>query len=135
MSATSTPMQDIARKPKLDEASTSTKVKHFMGDYGILVIFALVFVYLSIFAENFLDVDNLTNVVRQSSIIGFIALGMTYVMITAGIDLSVGSVVGLVGVIVAMAAPGTGNAVVIPVLLGIAVGAFVGFLSSAMIVW
>ena len=135
MSATSTPLKDVAAKPKLDETSTSTKVKHFMGDYGILVIFALVFVYLSIFAENFLDVDNLTNVVRQSSIIGFIALGMTYVMITAGIDLSVGSVVGLVGVIVAMAAPGTGNAIVIPILLGIAVGAFVGFLSSAMIVW
>src|SRR5262245_25857758 len=133
MSATT--VQKVVGKAKLDETSTSTRVKHFLGDYGILVIFALVFIYLSVAAQNFLDVDNLTNVVRQSSIIGFIALGMTFVMITAGIDLSVGSVVGLVGVIVAMAAPGTGNAVVIPVLLGIAVGAFVGFLSSAMIVW
>jgi putative xylitol transport system permease protein len=136
MSATtSSPLKEVAAKPKLDETSRSTKVKHFFGDYGLLVIFAVVFIYLSLFAENFLDVDNLTNVVRQSSIIGFIAIGMTYVMITAGIDLSVGSVVGLVGVIVAGAAPGDSSALIIPVLLGLAVGAFVGFLSSAMIVW
>jgi ribose/xylose/arabinose/galactoside ABC-type transport system permease subunit len=133
MSATT--LQELAAKPKLDETSTSTKVKHFLGDYGILVIFAAVFVYLSLFASHFLDVDNLTNVVRQSSIIGFIALGMTYVMITAGIDLSVGSVVGVVGVIVAMASPGASGAFIVPLLLGLAVGAFVGFLSSAMIVW
>jgi ribose/xylose/arabinose/galactoside ABC-type transport system permease subunit len=133
MSATT--LQELAAKPKLDETSTSTKVKHFLGDYGILVIFAAVFVYLSLFASHFLDVDNLTNVVRQSSIIGFIALGMTYVMITAGIDLSVGSVVGVVGVIVAMASPGASGAFIVPLLVGLAVGAFVGFLSSAMIVW
>jgi putative xylitol transport system permease protein len=134
MSATTT-LKEIAAKPKLEETATSTKVKHFFGDYGILAIFAVVFVCLSIFADHFLDVDNLTNVVRQSSIIGFIAIGMTYVMITAGIDLSVGSVVGLVGVIVAFVAPGDSQAFIIPVLLGLATGAFVGFLSSAMIVW
>lgn len=132
---TATTIKDVAAKPKLDETSTSTKVKHFFGDYGILVIFAAVFVYLSVFAENFLDVDNLTNVVRQSSIIGFIALGMTFVMITAGIDLSVGSVVGLTGVVAAMLAPNEGSAIVIPVLAGLAVGAFVGYLSAAMVVW
>lgn len=133
MSATT--FQDLGRKPKLDEAALSTRLKHFAGDYGILVIFAGTFVFLSLFAENFLDVDNLTNVVRQSSIIGLIALGMTFVMITAGIDLSVGSVVGLVGVIAAMLAPNEGSAVIIPVLAGLAVGAFVGFLNAAMIVW
>jgi putative xylitol transport system permease protein len=133
MSATT--FQDLVAKPRLDETSTATKVKHFLGDYGILVIFVGVFVYLSAVAPNFLDVDNLTNVVRQSSIIGFVALGMTFVMITAGIDLSVGSVVGLTGVIVAMLAPETGNAVLVPLLVGLGVGAFVGFLSSAMIVW
>jgi putative xylitol transport system permease protein len=133
MSATT--FQDVVSKPKLDETSTSMKVKHFLGDYGILVIFAAVFVYLSVFAENFLDIDNLTNVVRQSSIIGLVALGMTFVMITAGIDLSVGSVVGLTGVVAAMLAPNEGNAVVVPLLGGLAVGAFVGYLSASMVVW
>jgi len=131
----STSVQDLLAKPELDEESRTTKVKHFLGDYGIVVIFVVVFVWLSFNAQNFLDVDNLTNVVRQSSIIGFVAIGMTFVMITAGIDLSVGSVVGLVGVIVAIRAPGAGNAVVLPVLIGLAVGAGIGFLNSAMIVW
>lgn len=133
MSATT--FEELVAKPKLDEKSNTTKVKHFMGDYGILVIFAVVFILLSFNAPNFLDVDNLTNVVRQSSIIGFIAIGMTYVMITAGIDLSVGSIVGLVGVVAAGLAPGTGHAVVLPLVLGLGLGAAVGFLSAAMVVW
>ena len=120
MSATS--VQDLAAKPDLDETTLSTKLKHIMGDYGIVVIFVAVFIYLSFNAPNFLDTDNLKNVVRQSSIIGFIAVGMTYVMITAGIDLSVGSVVGLVGVIAAITAPGGSQAFVIPVLAGLGVG-------------
>jgi putative xylitol transport system permease protein len=133
MSATS--VQDLVAKPDLDETTLGTKLKHIMGDYGIVVIFVAVFIYLSFNAPNFLDTDNLKNVVRQSSIIGFIAVGMTYVMITAGIDLSVGSVVGLVGVIAAITAPGGSQAFVIPVLAGLGVGALVGFMSSAMIVW
>jgi putative xylitol transport system permease protein len=133
MSATT--FEELVAKPQLDETSTATKVKHFLGDYGILVIFVGVFLYLSAAAPNFLDVDNLTNVVRQSSIIGFIAIGMTYVMITAGIDLSVGSVVGLTGVIVAGLAPGDGNALILPLLAGIGVGVLIGFLNAAMITW
>jgi len=133
MSATG--MQELLAKPDLDEKSTSTKVKHFLGDYGLLVLFVVVFVYLSVAATNFLDVDNLTNVVRQSSIIGFIAVGMTFVMITAGIDLSVGSIVGLVGVIAAMSAAGSGNSFVVPILLCLALGVLLGFMSGAMIIW
>ena len=130
-----TTYKDLLAKPVLDQASFSTKLKHFVGDYGILLIFAATFVFLSATAENFLDVDNLTNVVRQSSIIGLVAIGMTFVMITAGIDLSVGSVVGLTGIVAAMLAPNEGNAVIIPLLAGLGAGAFVGFLSAAMVVW
>lgn len=128
-------VKDLAEKPEMDETSLLTKVKHALGDYGLLLIFAVVMIYLSLAAPNFLDVDNLTNVVRQSSIIGFIALGMTFVMITAGIDLSVGSIVGLTGIIVAMVAPATGDALILPILVGLCVGALTGFLNSAMIVW
>lgn len=122
-------------KPSLNEESTSTKVKRFVGDYGILVFFAIILAVLAITAENFLTVSNLINVLRQSSIIGIIALGMTFVMITAGIDLSVGSVVGLAGVVFAMLAPSSGNAFWIPLVVGIGVGLLVGFLSAALVVW
>lgn len=118
-----------------EQTKRSLKVKHFVGDYGILLILAIVMVILTFTAHNFLTVDNLTNVVRQSSIVGLVAVGMTFVMITAGIDLSVGSVVGLAGILAAMAAPASGNAFVLPIVIGLAVGALVGFISGAMVVW
>lgn len=117
------------------QTKKSLKVKHFIGDYGILLILAIVMLALTFTANNFLTVDNITNVIRQSSIVGLVALGMTFVMITAGIDLSVGSVVGLAGMMAAMSAPATGNAFILPILVGLAVGAFVGFVNGAMVVW
>ena len=77
-----------------EQKKRSLRIKHFIGDYGIVLILAVVMLVLTFTAHNFLTIDNLTNVVRQSSIVGLVAVGMTFVMITAGIDLSVGSVVG-----------------------------------------
>ncbi|WP_425556640.1 ABC transporter permease [Kineococcus aurantiacus] len=122
-------------KAKLDDSARSTRVKRFVGDYGILVFFALIVIALTIAAPNFLSLNNMINVVRQSSIIGVVALGMTFIMITSGIDLSVGSVVGLAGLVYALLAPASGTAFVLPLLAGAAVGLLVGFLSSALVVW
>jgi ribose/xylose/arabinose/galactoside ABC-type transport system permease subunit len=132
---TSTSVRESLAPKRLDQAAPSTKVKHLIGDYGILVVFAVVLVYLSFAAPSFLTVDNLINIVRQSSIIGFIALGMTFVMITAGIDLSVGSLVGLTGVVAATLAPAEGAAFVLPILVGLAIGVLVGVVNSALIVY
>jgi ribose transport system permease protein len=115
--------------------SRSNEIKRLLGDYGILLIFVLTMAFLSIAAPNFLTVDNLVNVLRQSSIIGIIALGMTFVMITAGIDLSVGSVVALGGMVFAMLAPSSGDALWLPLAAGVTVGLAVGFLSAALVVW
>jgi len=74
--------------------------------YGTEVTLASILVVLCIFlsfaSPVFLTSENLSNLVKQSAINGIIALGMTVVIITGGIDLSVGSVVGLAGVIVGM---------------------------------
>lgn len=132
MTSTTQTVESSAAEPRI---SRSTTAKHIVGDYGILLIFAASLVFLSATAENFLTVDNLVNVIRQSSIIGIIALGMTFVMITAGIDLSVGSVVGLAGMVFASFAPSTGGAFWIPLVLGLGVGLLVGFVSAALVVW
>lgn len=117
------------------QSKMSTQVKHFIGDYGIVLILLAVMVVLTFTAENFMTLDNITNVIRQSSIVGLVALGMTFVMITAGIDLSVGSAVGCAGLLTAMSAPATGNAFIVPVVVGLVVGAFIGFINGAMVVW
>lgn len=62
---------------------------------GPLIGLALIMIALSIFADNFLTVNNLLNVLRQVSINALIAFGMTFVILTGGIDLSVGSIFAL----------------------------------------
>lgn len=91
--------------------------------FGNLLIFAAVIIAAAALSDAFLSGSNLLNVLRQISITGIIAVGMTFVIITAGIDLSVGSTVGLVTVVAAAAQPlGTPGVI----LVGLAVGATVG---------
>jgi len=73
----------------------------FMRKYGIVVIFIAICIFMSIVSPAFRTMRNLTNVVRQVSIIGIISMGVTFCIITTGIDLSSGSVLAFVGVIVA----------------------------------
>jgi inositol transport system permease protein len=72
----------------------------------LIFLIALMAVF-SVLEPRFLDATNLFNVMRQISITGLIALGMTFVILTAGIDLSVGSVLALSGIIAAAVAKGT----------------------------
>src|SRR5580704_11366447 len=69
--------------------------------YGILAIFLLLCITASLASPFFLTPDNLLNVVRQVSVVGLTALGMTFVILTAGIDLSVGSILALTTLAVA----------------------------------
>jgi ribose transport system permease protein len=87
------------------------------------------FVFLCITSPYFLTVGNLSSVVRQTTVITIMAIGMTVVIATAGIDLSVGSMVGMTGVIGAMLIAGrhsTGLALLGAILVGTACGAFNG---------
>src|ERR1700726_944439 len=70
----------------------------------LLPFFTLVilFVILSIASPNFLTSTNLSSVVRQTAVINIIALGMTVIIIAGGIDLSVGSILALAGLLGAM---------------------------------
>lgn len=59
--------------------------------------FILLFCLMSILSDSFLDKDNLMNIARQMSINAIVAIGMTFIIITGGIDLSLGSVMALTG--------------------------------------
>ena len=77
-------------------------INRFIAEYAIILIFIVLFEAMSIFAPNFMTGDNITNVLRQISINGICAVGMTFVMLTGGIDLSVGSIIAVSGVLTAM---------------------------------
>jgi ribose transport system permease protein len=98
---------------------------------GPLLGLALIVIVLSIISEDFFTISNIFNVLRQISINALIAFGMTFVILTGGIDLSVGSILALSGALTAgMMAGGmdTTLAVLIGLLAGVAMGAVNGVL-------
>jgi len=103
-----------------------------LGKYGIFIAFIAVVVILSIISPSFLTSRNLLNIVRQSSIHGVMAVGMTFVILTAGIDLSVGSVLALTGVLCA-SFEHSGLPVVLIVIATLGIGAFIGSVNGLII--
>lgn len=83
--------------------------------------------------NNFLTGNNVSNIVRQTSINGVIALGMTIVIISAGIDLSVGAVVGFSGVLVALLMQKFGMAPLAAIVITIPVSTLIGLFNGIVI--
>lgn len=107
--------------------------KRIVGDYGSLLGLVALAAVLGVFSSGFLELSNLLNVLNQVSINGLVAIGMTFVIITGGIDLSVGSTLALSGAMLAAmlkaGVPG-GAAICGAVLVGAFLGAFNGFTIS-----
>lgn len=110
----------------------SSRSKEILQRYGLILSFLLLCLVLSLLSDRFLTVDNMINVLRQSTINGIIAVGMTYIILTAGIDLSVGSILALSSVITADMLQ-TGLPVPTAILIGLGVGAACGLLNGIII--
>ncbi|MFV0333247.1 MAG: ABC transporter permease [Tropicimonas sp.] len=98
---------------------------------GLIVVSAL----MGFASENFFTVSNILNVLRQVSIIGILAVGMTFVILTGGIDLSVGAVMALSGTICAGLIVHMGMPGVVGLLAGILVGIGFGLFNGALVAW
>jgi ribose/xylose/arabinose/galactoside ABC-type transport system permease subunit len=106
------------------------KVKE-LGILSALVILVIVF---SVSTPVFLTLDNLTNIVRQVSILGILAVGMTMVIVSGEIDLSVGSVYGMS--VVAMSVLMThGVPIWLAILAGLGIGASAGIVNGLLVTW
>ena len=71
------------------------KLRRWLSAYAIFVALAVEFLLVSATTDTFFTEANLSNVLRQNTFAAILAAGMTFVVLTGGIDLSVGSVVGL----------------------------------------
>lgn len=112
------------------ERTFRTRFGLFVQQQGALVLLVLVCLIATARYEAFLTPENLLNVVRQNSMLGIVALGMTFVILTGGIDLSVGSLLALAGVIAAFLADyGLATAVI----AAVAATAAIGFLNGVVI--
>lgn len=110
--------------------------QEYMRSYALFIIFICLCVVLAFASDTFLTPNNIINVFRQISINGILALGMTFVIILGGIDISIGSVAAVAGVVSALileSYPGmTAAALAAGILSGGAMGAIIGFLVAKM---
>ncbi|WP_070000242.1 ABC transporter permease [Cellulosilyticum sp. I15G10I2] len=100
--------------------------------YGILAALIALIVFFSIVTDSFLTSVNIMNVLRQVAIIGMCSVGMTFVILTGGIDLSVGSVIG-VSAVTAATLMGGGTHPILACLVALVIGFVIGLINGVLI--
>jgi ribose transport system permease protein len=140
MKDTPNPSLEVEKQPPIDESQPSLfsqRIRERLVDVvaqlaagGALII---VFIYLSFASPAFLSLDNLFNIVSQTAVTAVIAIGMTFVIITAGIDLSVGSNAALSGVLGVMMIVYAGVSWPLAILGGTLIGGVVGLINGLLI--
>ncbi|WP_397537192.1 ribose ABC transporter permease [Rummeliibacillus pycnus] len=114
------------------EVTKLSKSKDLIQKLGPLLGLLLIIIIISIMSPSFLTATNIFNVLRQVSVSALIAFGMTFVILTGGIDLSVGSTLALTGAISAgMLASGMDP--ILAMLIGLALGAVLGAVNGVII--
>ncbi len=111
--------------------SKPAEVVRRLSVLGILLLICLVF---ALGSSEFLTASNLLNVALQTSIIAIVAIGMTFVILTAGIDLSVGSLMALCGAVAAGIAVRQGMDTYLSISIALGVGLILGAVNGLMIV-
>ena len=122
---------DISSRAQ-SSTSKNVNIKELLVKYKSLLGLVLLIAVVSILNPSFLSPKNIMNILRQTSVNAVIAAGMTFVILTGGIDLSVGSILGISGAVCASILV-SGQNVVIAVLAALVVGVVVGFLNGFII--
>jgi ribose/xylose/arabinose/galactoside ABC-type transport system permease subunit len=118
-------MSSVASTLKIDQRA-------FLRRFGLLLVFLLLALGLSLLSNRFLQITNLMNILRQASINGIVSVGMTLVILTGGIDLSVGSMLALSAVISASMMKG-GMPVGLAILAALGTGITLGVINGLII--
>ena len=107
--------------------------RELLARFGLLLALVVMVIVLASISDRFLTTSNIINVLRQISVNAIIAFGMTVVIIGAGIDLSVGSLLALVGVIAALMVTTTSLPVWLVLLLAVLIGTALGAINGAFV--
>lgn len=105
----------------------------FAGKSSASIGLILIFLIISLMTDRFLTADNLLNVARQASTNAIVAVGMTFVIITTGIDLSAGAVLALIGTITAGLIVNFGFSIPVAMVLVLLIGALIGAAKGVII--
>ena len=123
----------------LKNFKSNERLKRFIGTYGTeistLMALLIMCIILSNLSDSFLKVGNLLTVLLQSSINSVIAVGMTFIIISGGIDLSVGSIVALSTAVMGEMVVNRGMNPFVGLVLALLIGLFVGMLQGSIIAY
>jgi ribose/xylose/arabinose/galactoside ABC-type transport system permease subunit len=104
--------------------------QRFFKDYGLIVVMLVIIAGITAIERNFLSLENMIGILYQVAIIGVMAVCMTFVIITGGIDLSVGPVMAISGLLAVFTLESTGMSLVPAVCVGLLAGAIVGTING-----
>jgi len=113
-------------------AKKDINFKELLEEYKSLIGLIVLIGIVGVLSPSFFTVANLLNVLRQTSINGVIAAGMTFVILTGGIDLSVGSILGFSGA-VAASCLASGQSMLVTIILTLVIGSGVGLINGIII--
>ncbi|MFE4868264.1 substrate-binding domain-containing protein [Streptomyces sp. NPDC056682] len=114
-------------------ASGAAVVRRLLLDNGALSALVVLVVAMALLSGDFLTTQNLLNVGVQAAVTAILAFGVTFVIVSAGIDLSVGSVAALSATVLAWSATSEGVAVWLAVLMAVATGAACGLVNGVLV--
>lgn len=116
----------------MENQSKSMSIKEILKKYNLLVLLLFFIVVATIASDNFFSVNNFMNILRAYAAPGIIAIGMTFVVLTGGIDLSVGSLAALAGMISGICLS-NGTSVFVAVVAGVLCGAVLGTITGVLV--
>ncbi|MEK8129196.1 ABC transporter permease [Paenibacillus filicis] len=135
------PVESVVREQELRKVQGAAKgqdrswLRTFWEQYSVAFAFIILVLLASLISDSFLSLANIKNVLRQISIVGILSIGMTFVILLGGIDLSVGSVLALAGTVVMASQVNYGLPIPVSILLGLAAGALIGLMNGILITY
>jgi len=107
----------------------------FLKKYAIVGVLFVLIIFFSLVSDSFLSTGNMFMVARQVAMLGISAVGMTCVILTSGIDLSVGSVMGITNIVGAMLMTAAGLPIWLSVLITLAMSAGIGLINGLFVAY
>ncbi|MDA8409103.1 MAG: ABC transporter permease [Treponema sp.] len=125
-------LQNASGQAEAEVRAKPGRKKLALGQFVIFGAFVFLFILFSVVAKNFFTMRNVLTLALQTSTVTLMGIGVTFTIITGGIDLSIGSVIALTGTIAVIAA-NSGMAIWLSMVMGLLTGVLCGFLNGAMI--
>jgi ribose transport system permease protein len=124
-------MAEVVVKQETKESKKN--INEFVSKFGALIGLIILCTALTILSDKFMTVHNVMNIARQSSVNALLAVGMLLPILTAGIDLSVGSVLAVSIMVMGVVSVNMGMSPILGILVCLAVGAFFGWINGIML--